>query len=521
MVCPVCGEESIKNRLCGSNKCVKFVRNLIMDPVFFFENALVLRYIKGKPQFFKLSPWQRQFLEYCKRQLDAGEPIRAIVIKGRRIGFSTLVAGFHIWYAVCRAGYDGEDKYWDIISASHQQAKKLFRTGKRMIKWNPLLMNAVRLEKNGVLRLTETQVIFNNPGETVEGIITALSSGGATKRGRDPSGQTFDEAAQISDEDYNDLDISSMAGDDHQIVGSTPYDDFGFFYDIVEQYKTDPDNCEYELFIVPTATLTTEGERLLEEGRLREITPDHIDSVTGWRVTKSKVANRLRRYDTVTAKREIFGKFVSGLELFYPSSLVKPSIDYERPLFDLVYEPRNVAADVLNMFPETQDIFMGEDLAGRGHDKSSVTVWAVQPLNGAHMVYYESWNRMKYPNQYNEIKRISDCFKDSRWEEPKHYIDITGTQDANMDSLVALGLDVTGVDFSQKRKMSMARILHEYFMRGAESNRDFFSIMYDEIMYKEILSVRSDLKGEKGHLGDWVASMWCGLSSMTDLSGES
>ncbi|MCK5616409.1 hypothetical protein KAR91_81860, partial [Candidatus Pacearchaeota archaeon] len=354
MPCPVCGESSDNNQLCGSNDCREFVQKALVDPVFFFENFLIIRYIRGRPQFFKLFDWQREFLDYCRDQLEKGIPIRIIVQKGRRIGFSALVAGFHIWYVVCRSGYDGEDKYWDIISASHQQAKKLFRSGKRMIKWNPLLMNAVRIEKNGVHRLTETQVIFNNPDETIEGIINALSSGGATKRGRDPSGQTFDEAAQIADDDYNDLDISSMAGDDHQILGSTPYDDYGFFYDIINQTESDdPDEAEYKIFTVPTAVLTPEGRALLEVGELKKIKEEHIAKINGWRVTPKKIVQRLKRYDLITAKREIFGMFVSGLELYYPGSLVKPCIDYERPLLDLVHDPRNYSADVLNMFPDT------------------------------------------------------------------------------------------------------------------------------------------------------------------------
>lgn len=520
MPCPVCGNPSKNNQLCGSQTCREFVQKALVDPIFFFENFLIIRYIKGRPQFFTLFEWQREFLIYCKEQLDKGESIRALVQKGRRIGFSALVAGFHIWYVVCRSGYDGEDKYWDIISASHQQAKKLFRSGKRMIKWNPLLMNAVKREKNGVERLTETQVIFNNPEETIEGVINALSSGGATKRGRDPSGQTFDEAAQIADPDYNDLDISSMAGDDHQIIGSTPYDDYGFFYDIVQQSSgEDPDECEYRIFNVPTAVLTPEGMDLLEVGEIHKIKEEHIAKVNGWRVTPKKIVQRLKRYDLITAKREIFGLFVSGLELYYPGALVKPCIDYERELFDLVYDPKNYSNEVLRMFPDTIGINIGEDMAGRGHDKTYVTVFAMQPEGQAHMVYYESWNRMKYTNQYEEIVRISKAFENSKWGVPRHFVDITGTQDSNMDSLQALGLDVTGIDFSPKRKKAMAQILFEYFMRGKETNGEYFSLMHEEGMYREILSVRADFKGEGGHLGDSVASIWCALSEMTDFSG--
>ena len=519
MPCPVCGGESTNNQLCGSRTCTEFVQKALVDPIFFFENFLIIRFIRGRPQFFVLFDWQREFLNYCKEQLEKGVPIRIIVQKGRRIGFSALVAGFHIWYVVCRSGYDGEDKYWDIISASHQQAKKLFRAGKRMIKWNPLLLNAVRVESNKVLRLTDTQVIFNNPQETIEGIINALSSGGATKRGRDPSGQTFDEAAQIADDDYNDLDISSMAGDDHQIIGSTPYDDFGFFYDIIQQTESEPDIAEYKIFTVPTAVLTPEGQVLLDIGELHKIKEEHIEHTNGWRVSKKKIVQRLKRYDLITAKREIFGMFVSGLELYYPGSLVKPCIDYERPLFDLVYEPKDYTAEVLKWFPDTIGINIGEDMAGRGHDKTFISVFAMQPENKAHMVYYEYWNRMKYTDQYTEICRISDAFKNSKWGVPRHFVDITSTQDSNMDSLQSLGLDVTGIDFSPKRKKAMAQILFEYFMRGKDTKGEYFSLMYEEMMFRELLSVRSDFKGEGGHLGDSVASIWCALSEMTDFSG--
>lgn len=294
MTCPLCGGESKGKKLCGSPRCVAFVKRCIEDPCYFFEHALILRYIKGKPQFFQLMPWQRLFLEYCKSCLDSGEPIRAIVIKGRRIGFSTLVAGFHVWYVVCRAALEGTDKNWDIISASHPQAKKLFRESRRMVRWNPLLFAAVKRERNGILKLGETEVTFTDSAENFEGIVAALSSGGATKRGRSPDGQTFDEAAQISDEDYHDLDISSMGSDDHQIIGSTPYDDFGFFFDLIHTVDSD-----YVVFKVPTAVLDAEGQSLLNMGEVNKITEKNIIEVTGYRITPEKIIKRLKKYDAV------------------------------------------------------------------------------------------------------------------------------------------------------------------------------------------------------------------------------
>lgn len=383
-----------------------------------------------------------------------------------------------------------------------------------MIERQQMLMKSIAIGTNGHPKLGEFQGIFINKKLGIEGIITALSTGGKTKRGRDPSGQTFDEAAQIKDSDYDDLDISSMAGDDHQIIGSTPYDDYGFFHGLWYTDEDDEDAEQYEKFWVPTAVLTDEGREILEEGKLRDLKIDHIKSVTGWKITKRKILGRLKKYDYITAKREIFGLFVSGAELFYPSTVVNPCIDTKSYSIefntenDILKSPEDIFREVEKRAPGFVRLVIGVDMAGKGTDKTAIVVFAIMP-NGRHVqVYGTSWRRIKYPDQYRQVKFIADMFTSRKYGEPSVYVDSTGTQDSNVDSLVDLGLDVTGVDFQLNRKKNMAKVLFNLLIN------EHISLLWDEDMKKELLAVTADLKGIDKHLGDWVAAIWCAISEV-------
>lgn len=493
MPCPVCGDPNY-NTICP--KCERYVIRTLNDPVKFFEEFLILRNIMGEPQFFRPFKWQKEFLMYAKKQIQKGEPIRAVIKKGRRVGFSELMSGFMLWFVIRGVLYDGEDKYWDVISASFSQSKRLIRSARRMATRNPLIKSTIKTEKNGWLKASDYKIEFGDSRNTIEAILTALSSGGATKRGRSPSGQTFDEAAQIPDSDFNDLDISSMAADDHQIIGSTPYDDKGFFYDLIKKKPND-----YKFFIVPTAEITQEGKTYLMNGELKKITSDHITEVRGYKITKDKIIQRLQKYDYVTAAREIFGEFISSSKLYYPPSLVnrfhvftEDSVFYDIEFSEIHEKLKEYSPD---------RVLVGVDWAGKGNDKTALVIFAEK--NGMYdMIYFDSWSRMKYTNQYKEI---ADIVK-SIWSEAEVYVDYTGTQDAQYDGLEEYGLNVKPVLFSSPNKKRMAEIMYNLIV--SEKLR----ILMDEEIFTEVIEVKNNLRGRNDHLGDYVASIWCALSSV-------
>lgn len=530
MVCPICGDKAASG-MDHKEFCKNFLRNCSEDPIFFFENALIIRYIKGKPQFFEPFDWQKKVLRYiqkcvnttkcekCEELFGLGddlcprcgsksnhEPmqIRLVVQKGRRVGFSALMAGLHIWFTLVRGGYEGKAKSWNIISASHSQAKELFNTSREMILSNHIFRGSLKMEQNGHECLSKTKAVFVNGNGKIECKIEAFASGGATHRGYSPTGQTFDEAAQIPEQDFNDLDISSMTDDDFQIIGSTPFDDYGFFYKILhpEENEENKKFSGYKKFFVPTIELSAEGRILVENGEHYKLKKNHIKKIRGYRVTYAKLMPRIKKYDHLTFKREVLGEFVSGSDLYYPSSIVKPRIDYHISPIDL---------DNLTYKKKYNKFLIGVDMA-KSVDKTAVVVFGQTPNNSYIPVWWERWSKTDYDLQYEELQKIHNKFS-ATGIETVMYLDSTGNQKSNLDMMRRLVDDAIGVDFGLPRKKDMANIMYQLLVRNK------LTLMWEESIYREITSVTSDLKSTTGHLGDWVAAMWCALSSV-EVIGE-
>jgi hypothetical protein len=475
----------------------------IKDPCWFFEHMLVLRFVKGKPMFFKLTKMQREILEHVRDELEAGRPIRVVLLKGRRIGYSTLMAGLLLWNTTVKMIEDGEDKSWDIVSASYQQATLLFETTRRMIEFNPLLHDAVQENKGGK-RIYSDAVYFENSDKTLRSTVTALASGGSTKRGRSPDGIVWDEAAQVKDEDYNDLSISALSGDNHEFIGSTPYDDMGFFYE-----KATDLSQGYKIFYYPMAELTEEGDKLLEIGEHRKITPEMITYVhgckkSGGHMSAQEVCDYLGTVDHLTARREVFGQFVAGSELYYPMSLIRKSM-YDYLPMDVYKMDENDMNRELATYSEFR---MGIDWAGAGKHKTCVSVFGFDSkTNTWHEIYWESWIRTRYNDQWERVKVLYGKFHGHN-RQVRVLCDSTGTQDTNVDALQGLGVPAEAVNFSLSEKVNMGRTLYDLFQR------EQIRLGWSQDKFDELATVDAKMKGIDGHLGDWVAAIWCATKGL-------
>ena len=473
------------------------------DPCWFFEHMLVLRYNKGKPQFFKLTEMQRQVLTHVKQELDAGRPLRIVLLKGRRIGYSTMMAGLLLWQCTVKMMQDGCDKDWDIVSASYLQATELFKTTKKMVEFNPFLLNSVEQNRQGP-RIYSDGVYFKSPDGRVTSAVKALASGGATKRGRSPDGIVWDEAAQVKDEDYADLSISSLSGDNHEIIGSTPYDDAGWFYD-----KATDETQGYTVFAFAMADLTEEGQEWLNRGEHRKIEPHMVSKVHGCKkigghMSAEEVCQYLKTVDLLTARREVFAEFVSGLELYYSAKSIR-SCMYDYPSFDIMRQDKPT---IDREFTQYTQFKIGIDWAGGGAHKTCLSVFGFHPkLNCWMEVYWDSWTRTRYNDQWERVKLIYEKFADAN-RKVELFCDATGTQDTNVDALRGMGVPVIGVNFSLSEKTNMARNLFELLHR--EEIR--FGWTHDK--FSEMCAVTVKLKGENDHLGDWVAAIWCATKTI-------
>lgn len=70
------------------------VKQAFADTRRFCSESLMVQDMKGRLVHFVWNPAQDKLDQAVKRQREAGLPVRLIIVKSRRVGFSTGVAGF-------------------------------------------------------------------------------------------------------------------------------------------------------------------------------------------------------------------------------------------------------------------------------------------------------------------------------------------------------------------------------------------------------------------------------------------
>jgi hypothetical protein len=134
-----------------------FVRDYTLDPEFFIKTLLWVLPIDGGPAVpFTLNPGQKVVVDSLKAQMDAGEPMRAIVLKSRRQGISTLAEALVYWMASTRSNHSSL-----VIAHKNESASDLFRMAKGFYDTDqrhrfPGLMPEIEASNESALR-------FNNP----------------------------------------------------------------------------------------------------------------------------------------------------------------------------------------------------------------------------------------------------------------------------------------------------------------------------------------------------------------------
>jgi len=527
--CEICKVEFSGNgRLCSKNFCRTFFYKCMWKPKFFFEHVLIMEWVRGKPVYFKPDEWQTEVLKYIEYKVGhwkcpgcwerglkqyniheddvcgvCGNPnthiclsVRIVVQKGRRIGFSRLMGGLHIWFTLVGMVREKRSKAWNIYSASGDQSKDIYEPSVDMIRFQPFLFKSLRMEKNGVPCMGKTSLIFESPDGRLKGTIQALSSGGKTKRGKSPDGQTFDEAAFVTDEDYDALDVSSMSGEDHQILGGTPWDDKGFFYEILNPYDLESlreKGVDYRKWYIPLIDLNDEGRALVDRGQSYKIKPPMITRIRGFDITMESIMKRVRKYNIIQFRREILGEFVPMSELFYPRVLVEPCLA-DITMVDL-------DAIVLH---NPMTIWVGVDFA-QCADRTAVFAFAEYASGVLEPVYWVDWGKMDYEDQYDEIVHICNQFA-KKCSYVELSCDAQGPQGGNRDSLARKFGMCEGISFSIANKQNLADRMFTLMMQHR------LKIPNEPIeISRQIIDVRANLKGGGDHLGDWVAAIWCAL----------
>jgi hypothetical protein len=75
----------------------EFEEKFAADPLFFIESCLWLQSMDGELVPFRLNDNQLAFYKAVRDDMQAGEPVRYIILKSRRLGFSTVCEGLVYW----------------------------------------------------------------------------------------------------------------------------------------------------------------------------------------------------------------------------------------------------------------------------------------------------------------------------------------------------------------------------------------------------------------------------------------
>lgn len=108
----------------------------------FAERFLKIKTKSGEVIPFRLNYAQRILWKAIKKQIDAGQPVRIIILKARQMGMSTFVQGYLLWKAITCEGHNGL-----VVAHQEDAASELFAKIELMYR---LLPDELRAELESV-----------------------------------------------------------------------------------------------------------------------------------------------------------------------------------------------------------------------------------------------------------------------------------------------------------------------------------------------------------------------------------
>ena len=130
------------------------------DPIAFMEDCLMIQPKEGGLVPFRLNAGQKKLVAKLEEMRKAGVPIRAIVLKARQIGFSTVTQAYFVWMLT-------RNRFLSAVVLAHKSeaSKNLFRMWVRFVEHTPPEFRANIKTKNealGTLELGPEDPAFND-----------------------------------------------------------------------------------------------------------------------------------------------------------------------------------------------------------------------------------------------------------------------------------------------------------------------------------------------------------------------
>lgn len=128
------------------------MRRRLQDPEFYLPRFLKIRTKAGELVPFQMNPAQRRLYEALKEQDRQGKPMRAIVLKARQLGFSTLAEGL-----IFKMAATGFNRSGLIVAHREDSTANLFKMSKRFLENLPEPVRPMTRASNA------REILFENP----------------------------------------------------------------------------------------------------------------------------------------------------------------------------------------------------------------------------------------------------------------------------------------------------------------------------------------------------------------------
>lgn len=370
--------------------------------------------ILNEPSYFVEHFIGAEPTEYQKQFLDCGEN-RRLFVAGRRVGKSLSSAWLALWYALTHK--NGEVL---ITARAQRQSMNLFRTIKDEISDSNLDDAAW---DSSIDRKTRTEINFSNGS-----IIKCLPVGrdGSTIRGEGADLLIVDEAAYIKDQIFKEVLVHFTAvGDNLFVMTSTPGGEQGYFYERFSDSTQECPSCGELMWKNGDWVVCYECEK-----KMKAPGDWHVTKVPTWanpHVNDGWIETQRQDLTPMQFEQEIKGNFVSAENSYFTAQEVTN---------DRVAVDRAVTS-------ETDDIYLGADLAHTGDDKTVLI-----SIDADGNVFDVSSYDITLSQSIEKIKKL-----DGARDYTRIVVDETGLGAHPVEELQdSLGRKVEGYTFSSNKK---------------------------------------------------------------------
>jgi hypothetical protein len=301
----------------------ELLNRLFTDPIFYIENFLYISTKDGSLTKLKLNKIQRELVEYVVDCLKREVPIRAIILKARQEGVSTVIEAVIFWFTATRKHISSR-----IMAHDGKATDNLFAMFKRYNdNLHPALQPMMKYSNKKELQFSNPSTVGRKENPGLDSRIS-VSTAGSKEAGRSETNQLM-HGSETAFWDNPDevmagmLQTIPMAKNTMVFLESTANGVGGYFYEAYQKAKQGESG--FKAFFFPWwdheeyAITPDKGFKLTEEEKEIKETLKITNAQMNWR--------RMKKAELAGTKQKF--------EQEYPADDMEAFISSGRPRFDI------------------------------------------------------------------------------------------------------------------------------------------------------------------------------------------